>query len=73
MQIYQLCPKCNGQGTVSKPPWVDGDVNEWSSGTAGGHFCNVCNGAKIILTPNELISPNEQYILVKKSELKNSL
>ena len=28
---YQLCPKCNGQGTVSKPPYIAGDVYEWSS------------------------------------------
>ena len=27
---YQLCPKCNGQGQVSKPPYIAGDVHEWS-------------------------------------------
>ena len=68
MIIYQVCPKCNGQGTVSKPPWIDGDIYQWVGTSAGGHICNVCNGAKIIPTPNELISPDEQYILVKKSE-----
>ena len=47
---WQLCPKCNGQGTVSKPPYVPGDVNEWSS-TSSVHTCDVCNGAKIIATP----------------------
>ena len=51
MIIYQLCPKCNGQGTVSKPPWVDGDVNEWIGSATGGYICDVCNGAKIIPTP----------------------
>lgn len=44
---YQLCPKCNGQGIVSKPPWVAGDVYEWSS-TQSQFTCDVCNGAKII-------------------------
>lgn len=44
---YQLCPKCNGQGIVSKPPWVAGDVYEWSS-TQTQFTCDVCNGAKII-------------------------
>jgi len=67
MLIYQLCPKCNGQGTVSKPPWIDGDIFEWIDSSAGGYICNVCNGAKIIPTPNENLTPDE-YILVKRSE-----
>jgi DnaJ-class molecular chaperone len=45
---YQLCPKCNGQGTVQKPPWVQGDVNEWAS-TSSSHICDVCRGAKLLL------------------------
>lgn len=44
---YQLCPKCNGQGIVSKPPWVAGDVNEWTS-SAASYICDLCNGAKVI-------------------------
>jgi hypothetical protein len=44
---YQLCPKCNGQGIVSKPPWVPDDVHEWSSSSTT-FVCNVCNGSKII-------------------------
>lgn len=44
---YQLCPKCNGQGIVSKPPYVAGDVYEWSS-TQSSFTCDVCNGSKII-------------------------
>ncbi len=68
MLIYQICPKCNGQGTISNPSRVDDNVNEWIDTNAGDHVCNVCYGAKIIPTPNELISPNDQYILVKRSE-----
>lgn len=45
--LMQLCPKCNGQGTVSKPPYVAGDVHEWTSSSAS-FVCDVCNGAKII-------------------------
>lgn len=45
---YQTCPKCNGQGVVSKPPYVAEGVNTWV-GTASAHQCDVCNGAKIIL------------------------
>jgi len=44
---YQCCPKCTGQGTVCKPPWVAGDVHQWSS-SAGQYPCDVCHGAKII-------------------------
>lgn len=42
-----LCPKCNGQGIVSKPPYVAGDVHECSS-TSATHTCDVCNGTKIL-------------------------
>ena len=48
---YQKCPKCDGQGIVSKPPWVAGDVHEWSS-TDTSWTCDVCNGAKILLVPD---------------------
>ena len=44
---YQLCPKCNGQGQVSKPPYIAGDVHEWSSSSCI-FTCDVCNGSKII-------------------------
>ena len=44
---YQLCPKCNGQGQVSKPPHIAGDVHEWSSSSTV-FPCDVCNGSKII-------------------------
>ena len=44
---YQTCPKCDGQGSVSKPPYVPGDVHQWSS-TSINFICDVCNGAKII-------------------------
>lgn len=42
-----LCPKCNGQGCVSKPPFVPGDINEWSS-YATSFTCNLCNGSMVI-------------------------
>jgi hypothetical protein len=44
---YQLCPKCNGQGTVSKPSHVPGDVCQWSSSSPVSQ-CDVCAGDKII-------------------------
>lgn len=53
---YQICPKCNGQGSVSKPPYVSGDVNEWSSSSLS-FICDVCKGAKII--PEYIIPPTK--------------
>lgn len=44
---WQLCPKCSGQGIVSKPPYVAGDVYQWSSSSTS-FTCNLCNGAKVI-------------------------
>jgi len=54
---YQLCPKCQGQGIVSKPSYVPGDVYEWSS-TSAVHNCDVCQGSKII--PMCIINPIEE-------------
>lgn len=44
---YQKCPKCDGQGIVSKPPHLAGDINEWSS-VDPVHQCNLCNGNMVI-------------------------
>ncbi len=44
---YQLCPKCGGQGTISKPPYVAGDVHEWTS-SATSFTCDLCEGRKVI-------------------------
>lgn len=48
----QLCPKCNGQGIVSKPPWLAGDVNQWCA-SEYTHTCNLCNGAMILYVPDD--------------------
>lgn len=55
---YQLCPKCNGQGTVSKPPYVAGDVNQWTSSSTSFQ-CDVCNGAKVLLVPEYQIETKQ--------------
>ncbi len=52
---WQTCPVCGGQGTVEKPPGVDGDVEMWMS-SGGGSPCKVCGGAGIIQRPE---APNE--------------
>lgn len=46
-----LCPKCNGQGIVSKPPHIAGDVQEWISNQTS-YECNLCKGKMIINQQN---------------------
>jgi hypothetical protein len=43
----QKCPKCDGQGIVSKPPYIAGDQSTWTS-NAGSYTCNLCKGAMMI-------------------------
>lgn len=47
----QICPKCNGQGVVNKPPWIAGDQDTWTS-TNTTHLCDVCNGSKVLYLPD---------------------
>lgn len=37
------CPVCEGQGCVSKPPWIAGDQTEWTSAQTS-YPCHRCNG-----------------------------
>lgn len=59
---YQKCPKCDGQGCVSKPTFVAGDVHTWSS-TSATFPCDVCNGQKII--PMLQLQKVDDWISVK--------
>jgi hypothetical protein len=43
-----ICPKCHGQGLVSKPPWVAGDVDQWTSDSAV-YTCDLCKGEKLLM------------------------
>ena len=49
---FQLCPKCNGQGIVSRPPWIAGNLGSWMS-SESSYECNLCHGKMIIPIPNE--------------------
>jgi hypothetical protein len=66
---YQLCPKCNGQGTISKPPYISGDVNQWSS-SSSQFQCDVCQGQKIIPM---FILPEEIEVVQKESKTSLTL
>jgi hypothetical protein len=43
----QLCPKCQGQGVVSRPPWIPADVQAWN-GPLITYTCNLCGGRMVI-------------------------
>jgi len=43
-----LCPKCNGHGTIPKPPGLDSQ--------SGGHVCGICNSKGIIRVVDDLCS-----------------
>ena len=55
---YQLCPKCKGQGVVSRPPWIPADQGTWSASQTSWQ-CDVCNGAKTLLVPELNVILNE--------------
>jgi DnaJ-class molecular chaperone len=46
--IPHKCPVCNGQGLVSRPPYIAGDQNEWFSSSAGPFTCHACGGSGIV-------------------------
>jgi len=51
MSHYQLCPKCQGQGVVSRPPHIPADQLTWTDSVTA-YTCDVCNGAKMLLVPS---------------------
>lgn len=68
MMQYQVCPKCQGQGVVSKPPGLAAEVTSWA-GTESSYQCDVCNGFKVLLIPKaEAISLDEQRVPVSVAE-----
>lgn len=49
--LWQLCPRCDGQGHTYRPPWVPGDQPTWTSNTTGSHRCPPCNGTGLVRRP----------------------
>ncbi len=43
MSEVRKCPVCDGQGIVSKPPYIAGDVHEWTDSQTS-HECHACGG-----------------------------
>ena len=42
--MIQLCPLCGGQGFISKPSYIAGDVHNWCDNMSGGYTCMICGG-----------------------------
>lgn len=45
------CPVCDGQGLVSRPPWLSGDVREWTDTTTAPYECRACGGKGFVVIP----------------------
>jgi len=56
-----MCPVCNGHGTVSKPPWIAGDVYAWVGCALRTYPCPACGGTGIIWLKSE----EESYVIRK--------
>lgn len=46
--IPHTCPVCNGQKTVSRPPWIAGDQPTWTSSGVEIYPCPTCDGNGIV-------------------------
>lgn len=42
------CPVCTGQGRVSRPPWLPGDMTTWGSADTRSYECHACDGTGIV-------------------------
>lgn len=42
------CPVCNGAGTVSRPPWIAGDIQAWESTSTAVYECKACQGTGVL-------------------------
>jgi hypothetical protein len=47
MRPYK-CPVCYGQGIVSKPPWISGDIHIWGGADTSSYECKACSGRGIL-------------------------
>jgi len=57
---WQKCPVCNGQGSVSSPPWAANGVPV-STSSAGPWKCECCQGLRVIaMIPNQAARKREE-------------
>lgn len=46
--VWQLCPRCNGQGHTWTPPWLPGDQLTWTSTCTESYQCRPCDGTGLV-------------------------
>lgn len=46
--IPHKCPVCDGAGSISRPPWIPGDVPQWLASDTASHPCNACGGTGVL-------------------------
>lgn len=42
------CPACNGTGLVSRPPWIAGDLDNFTTSSCGPWPCKPCGGSGVL-------------------------
>jgi Ribonuclease G/E len=65
MIVLHKCPVCDGTGKVSRPPWIAGDVEHWSTSSSEMYECKACNGECIIVIdePGVRNEKSEKYAI----------
>ena len=62
MSSIVLCPNCGGQKTVSKPPYIAGDVNSWVDSGTPTYPCPTCGGQGWFQVGSV---PQEDFVTIK--------
>lgn len=65
MAIPHKCPICDGQGKVSKPSHIAGDVHIWID-TQATHTCHGCGGSGIVWGADDPITIGYTYKSIKE-------
>ncbi len=64
---WQSCPVCNGFKTVSRPPWIAGDQQTWSTSNVESYPCPTCKATGLVLAPADGIpSPPRHDVTVQE-------
>ncbi len=59
LRIYR-CPNCYGQQTVSRPPHIAGDQQEWATANTALYPCPTCDAkGYIAITTEDAAKENE--------------
>jgi chromosome segregation ATPase len=77
MSNIVLCPNCGGQKTVSKPPYIAGDVNAWVGSGTPTYSCQTCGGKGWVDTEVDSVSQddfdNVKFVALSSMETAENL